>query len=73
MMALHTAAGATRGVEAGVRLRSAATLGLVDALLTPVRQEAAGVLRYGLADALVVKTAEAELVAAEAALAGDSS
>ena len=54
---------------AALRVRQAATLDLVDALLTSITQEAAGVSSYGLGDALTIKAAQRELEAVEAALA----
>jgi hypothetical protein len=66
--ALARVASGTEAEAAELRVRQAATLDLVDALLSGVGQEAAGVSVYGLADALVVQAAERELKAAELAL-----
>jgi hypothetical protein len=68
--AIARVASGTEAEAAELRVRQVATLGVVDALLSGVGQEAAGVSSYGLADALVVKAAERELGAVEAALAG---
>jgi hypothetical protein len=53
--ALARMASGTECEAAELRVRSAVTLGLVDALLSGIGQEAASVSVYGLADAVVVK------------------
>jgi hypothetical protein len=68
--AMARVATGTEADAAELRIRSAVTLGLVDALLTPLSQEAASVGSYGLAEAIAVKAAETELAVVEAALAG---